>query len=61
MFWVNHNPTACQSRQYMSAIFYHDEKQKKLAEESRDEEQKHRTRKIQTKLAQAETFYDAEK
>jgi len=35
-FWANHDPTnpkAC-SRQYMSAIFYHTEEQKVLAEDS---------------------------
>ncbi len=51
----------CTSRQYMSAIFYHNEQQKALAEETRDEEQKRRTSKIVTTILPAETFYDAEK
>ena len=60
LFWQNHDPTRCASRQYMSAIFYHDDTQKKLAEESREERQKQLTKKIVTKIAPAETFYDAE-
>lgn len=50
----------CASRQYMSAIFYHDDTQKALAEETRDEQQKRLTQKIVTRIVQAETFYDAE-
>ena len=60
MFWENHDPTRCASRQYMSAIFYHDETQKKLAEESKEKWQKHFSNKIVTKIAEANTFYDAE-
>ena len=60
LFWNNHDSTACLSRQYMSAIFYHSEEQKQLAEQTRDEHQKKLTRKIQTRIKKAETFYDAE-
>lgn len=60
LFWRNHDPTRCASRQYMSAIFYHNSEQKKLAEDSKEEEQKKLSRKIVTKIAPAETFYDAE-
>lgn len=60
LFWQNHDPTRCASRQYMSAIFYHDNEQKTLAEESKEQEQSKRSKKIQTKIAQAETFYNAE-
>ena len=60
MFWENHDPTRCSSRQYMSAIFYHGEEQKRLAEESMKERQKQLTKPIVTKIAPAETFYDAE-
>ncbi len=45
----------------MSAIFYHGDEQKRLAEETRDERQKTASKKIVTKIAEAETFYDAEK
>ena len=60
LFWINHDPTRCASRQYMSAIFYHNEEQKRLAEESKEEAQKKLTKKIVTKITQAETFYNAE-
>lgn len=60
LFWENHDPTRCASRQYMSAIFYHGDKQRKLAEETRDERQKQLTKKIVTKIAPAEAFYNAE-
>lgn len=60
MFWENHNPTSCVSRQYMSAIFYHSDKQKELAEESRDARQEQLAKKIVTKITKAETFYNAE-
>ena len=60
MFWSNHDSTACHSRQYMSAIFYHDESQKELAEKSKLTHQKQKMRKVQTKILPANTFYDAE-
>jgi len=31
LFWNNHDSTACHTRQYMSAIFYHNEEQKEAA------------------------------
>lgn len=60
MFWKNHNPTAVNKAQYMSAIFYHDNQQKQLAEQTRDEHQKTIKRKIATKILPADTFYVAE-
>ena len=60
LFWENHDPTRCASRQYMSAIFYHDENQRKLAEESREKRQKELSKKIVTKITEAEAFYNAE-
>ena len=37
VFWKNHSPrTASWSRQYMAAVFVHDDEQKRLAGESRD-------------------------
>ncbi|XP_072013831.1 peptide methionine sulfoxide reductase-like [Amphiura filiformis] len=44
----------------MSAIFYHSEEQKTLAEKTKDEHQKKLTRTIQTKIKKADIFYDAE-
>lgn len=60
MFWKNHDPTAFHKAQYMSAIFYHDEQQKQLAEQTRAEHQKTIRMKIVTKILPASTFYVAE-
>jgi len=60
LFWKHHNITTPLKRQYMSAIFYHDEEQKKLAQETMSEVQKNNVRKIQTLILPLETFYDAE-
>ena len=60
MFWDGHNCTQKRSRQYMSAIFFHDQLQKKQAEESRDERQKKEARRIVTRIEVAGKFYDAE-
>ncbi len=60
IFWENHDPTRCASRQYMSGIFYNNEEQKKLAEESKEAEQKRKSRQIQTRIVEAEAFYNAE-
>jgi len=60
IFWANHNPTSKCSRQYMSAIFYHDQEQKKLAEESMKVEQKKRNASIQTKILPMGVFTNAE-
>lgn len=59
-FWENHDSTRCASRQYMSAIFYHGEEQKRLAEETMTERQKQLSKPIATKIKAAETFYEAE-
>ena len=60
MFWKNHDSTVCTKKQYMSAIFYHDEKQRELAERTKEQHQETLKRKIQTLIKPAETFYDAE-
>ena len=60
LFWINHDPTRCASRQYMSAIFFHNNAQQNLAEQSRKERQKQLSKNIQTKITEANTFYDAE-
>ena len=37
VFWASHNPCGkTWSRQYMSAVFFHDDRQKRLAEGARD-------------------------
>lgn len=60
MFWINHDSTKCHSRQYMSAIFYNDEEQKQLAEQTRLDHQAKIKKTVVTKILPAQTFYDAE-
>ena len=60
IFWNNHDPTARNKPQYISAIFYHDDEQKELAEITMKEKQETTVRKIQTKILPANTFYNAE-
>ena len=61
IFWQNHDPTyRAWGRQYMSAIFYHDETQKKLALETMTREGKRRNKKIQTEILPSGKFYLAE-
>jgi len=66
VFWETHDPTQLDRQgfdigdQYRSAIFYHTEEQKKLAENSLKEEQKKYDRLIVTKIIKAEQFYRAE-
>jgi len=60
MFWNNHNPTVKCKRQYMSAIFYHDEEQKSLAEKTMKEMKPEFKAPISTLILPAEEFYDAE-
>lgn len=61
IFWANHNPFAeAWSRQYMSAIFYHNDGQKEIAIATRDQHSAAHQRQIHTVLASAETFYLAE-
>ncbi len=65
-FWKCHNPTQKNRQgpdvgtQYRSAIFYHNEQQKKEAEQSLKEEQKKYEEKIATEIVKAGTFYSAE-
>ena len=61
IFWKNHDPTyRAWRRQYMSAIFYHDEEQKKLALKTMAAEEKKRNKKIQTEILPLGKFYLAE-
>lgn len=68
VFWNNHNPTTLNRQgpdvgiQYRSAIFYHDEKQKDIAENSKqllDKSGKYDSA-IVTEIVPAPTFYKAE-
>jgi peptide-methionine (S)-S-oxide reductase len=68
VFWENHDPTTLNRQgpdvgtQYRSAIFYHDEAQKKAAvrsKEERDRSGRYR-RPIVTEITPASEFYEAE-
>ena len=61
LFWQAHNPGAqSPSQQYMAAAFYHDESQKKLAQETRDRVAAEIGSKVETQILPAGTFYLAE-
>jgi peptide-methionine (S)-S-oxide reductase len=67
VFWHNHDPLAKDRQfcdrgdQYRPAIFYHNEEQRKLAEESRKAVQaKFAPRLVQTEIVPAGQFYKAE-
>ncbi len=68
VFWNNHNPTTLNRQgpdvgiQYRSAIFYHDEKQKDIAENSKQllEKSGKYDSAIVTEIVPAPTFYKAE-
>ena len=68
VFWNNHNPTTLNRQgpdignQYRSAIFYHDEEQKHVAEKSKQDIQQSGKFKdpIVTEIVPAPSFYKAE-
>ena len=61
VFWQSHDPThKSWSRQYMSAIFFHNDEQRKLALETKAFEEKQRNKKIQTQILPFGEFYLAE-
>ena len=61
VFWSSHSPTARSwSQQYASLVFYHDEEQKRLAEESRDRLAAELGRPIYTEIVPFDRFYLAE-
>ena len=61
VFWQSHDPTyKSWSRQYMSAIFYHTDEQRKLALETKAFEEDQRSRKVLTEIAPLGKFYLAE-
>jgi len=68
VFWNNHNPTTLNRQgpdigiQYRSAIFYHDDEQKEIAEKSKqilDKSRKYEN-PIVTEIIPSPTFYSAE-
>ena len=61
VFWESHDPTRqVWSRQYMSALFFHNEEQKRLAIKTRDRQAARRGQKIYTEVRPASSFYLAE-
>ena len=61
IFWKEHDPThRAWSRQYMAAIFYHNEMQQKLALETKAFEEKRRNKEIRTEILPFGIFYLAE-
>lgn len=61
IFWENHNPEfGAWSRQYMAAVFCHDEKQKQAAEKSRERLASNLNREIKTQILPCTGFYLAE-
>jgi methionine-S-sulfoxide reductase len=61
IFWHSHQPDRKSwSRQYMAAVFYHTDEQKKLALQTRDQEANRLGTKIYTEILPATEFYLAE-
>jgi methionine-S-sulfoxide reductase len=61
LFWSEHDPTSRSwSTQYKAVVFYHDEDQKRLAEESRARLAAKLGRPIRTELLPFGRFYNAE-
>ena len=66
IFMTTHDPTtlnrqgADRGTQYRSVIFYHNEKQKEIAEEVIKQVQSYYSDKIVTEIAELPTFYEAE-
>lgn len=66
VFWSIHDPTQVNrpgpdiGKQYRSAIFYHNERQKKAALKSKKEQQNKLKQKIATEIVSVKDFYKAE-
>jgi len=61
VFWESHDPTeAPWSRQYRAAIFFHGERQERLAKESRDRVAEQIGKPVVTPIETAGTFWRAE-
>jgi methionine-S-sulfoxide reductase len=61
VFWNSHNPVGRSfSRQYASIIFYHDDEQRRLAEETKERQQTERGGQISTEIVPHTEFWRAE-
>jgi methionine-S-sulfoxide reductase len=61
VFWSSHNPVGRSfSRQYASIIFYHDEEQRRLAEETKERQRAERGRRVSTEIIAYTGFWRAE-
>jgi peptide-methionine (S)-S-oxide reductase len=66
LFWKIHDPTQLNRQgpdigtQYKSVIFYHDEIQKNISEQSKNKQQKNYNKKIVTEIKPVLNFYPAE-
>mmetsp|Transcript_2160 Transcript_2160/g.2410 ORF Transcript_2160/g.2410 Transcript_2160/m.2410 type:complete len:154 (+) Transcript_2160:173-634(+) len=60
VFWKCHSPFYPSGKQYRSAIYYHNEEQKKLATATFEAKEKEVSQKIYTAIEKAEKWTDAE-
>ena len=61
VFWHSHNPTMdMMSVQYKSIIFYHNDEQKQIATESKEQLEAEKRSRIFTEIVPAPEFYPAE-
>ena len=61
LFWSEHDPTSrAWSTQYKAVVFYHDNEQKRLAEESRERLAARLKRRVFTEVIPFRRFYPAE-
>lgn len=61
VFWSSHDPFGWSwSKQYRNVIFFHNEVQRRSAEETRDRIAKQTGKKVRTDIESAATFYAAE-
>lgn len=61
IFWKNHSPTSWTwSRQYLNAVFYHNDRQRQLAEKSKAALEQKIGRTVRTEVLPLRTFFWAE-
>ncbi|MBP1732403.1 MAG: Methionine sulfoxide reductase [Deltaproteobacteria bacterium] len=61
LFWKEHNPESRPySRQYMAAIFYHNEEQRQLAVKTKEREETRLKKRVYTEVLPLSRFYLAE-